>query len=68
MRCSCHRKPECWTDLNADVVSSRAKQIDPAAGLCTLVAFQTQPYSDPIEETLTHKFERAMYSQLKTST
>ncbi|KAG6354136.1 hypothetical protein INS49_004740 [Diaporthe citri] len=42
-------------------------QIDPAAGLCTLVAFQTQPYSDPIEEALVHKFERAMYSQLKTS-
>ncbi|KAK8099813.1 hypothetical protein PG999_010187 [Apiospora kogelbergensis] len=39
-------------------------QIDPAAGLCTLVAFQTQPYSDPIEEGLVHTFEKAMYSQL----
>lgn len=53
--------------MDADFVSSCVKQIDPAAGICTLVAFQTQPYSDPIEEALVHKFERAMYSQLKTS-
>ncbi|KAK6212165.1 beta-lactamase [Colletotrichum tabaci] len=39
-------------------------QIDPAAGLCTIVAFQTSPYSTPIEEGLVHKFEKAMYSLL----
>lgn len=54
-------------DSQADVVFSYAQQIDPAAGLCTLVAFQTQPYSHPIEESLVHVFEKAIYSQLKTS-
>ncbi|KAF3798761.1 Acyltransferase LovD [Colletotrichum gloeosporioides] len=39
-------------------------QIDPAAGLCTIVAFQTSPYSTPIEEGLVHTFEKAMYSLL----
>ncbi|TQN70330.1 Acyltransferase mlcH [Colletotrichum shisoi] len=39
-------------------------QIDPAAGLCTIVAFQTSPYSTPIEEGLVHKFEKTMYSLL----
>ncbi|KAK1981249.1 beta-lactamase/transpeptidase-like protein [Colletotrichum cereale] len=39
-------------------------QIDPAAGLCTIVAFQTSPYSTPIEEALVHKYEKAMYSLL----
>lgn len=69
MKFSCfHRYFQLQKDLDADVVSSYAQQIDPAAGLCTLVAFQTQPYSDPIEEALVHKFERAMYSQLKNST
>ncbi|TEA19989.1 Acyltransferase LovD [Colletotrichum sidae] len=39
-------------------------QIDPAAGLCTIVAFQTSPYSTPIEEGLVHTFEKAVYSLL----
>ncbi|KAL0931328.1 transesterase [Colletotrichum truncatum] len=39
-------------------------QIDPAAGLCTMVAFQTSPYSTPIEEGLVHTFEKAVYSLL----
>ncbi|KAI3392533.1 hypothetical protein diail_5544 [Diaporthe ilicicola] len=54
-----------WDSGLTGVVASCAQQIDPTAGLCTLVAFQTQPYSDPIEEALVHEFERAMYLQLK---
>lgn len=54
-------------DLKSNTDFSHTQQIDPAAGLCTLVAFQTQPYSHPIEEGLVHKFEKAIYSQLKTS-
>ncbi|OIW25669.1 beta-lactamase [Coniochaeta ligniaria NRRL 30616] len=39
-------------------------QIDPAAGLCTLVTFQLEPWNDPICRDLTRTFEKAIYSLL----
>ncbi|GAB1197705.1 hypothetical protein APSETT444_007008 [Aspergillus pseudonomiae] len=39
-------------------------QIDPTAGLCTVVFFQLEPWNDPICRSLTQKFEQAMYAQI----
>ncbi|TIC97447.1 Acyltransferase LovD [Colletotrichum higginsianum] len=39
-------------------------QIDPAAGLCTLVTYQLEPWNDPICRGLTQTFEKAIYASL----